>query len=355
MPMKNNFPTLTRSEFLRVLGLSSLGLFLPTYMSPRVSGKKEDSTFGDAFIEKLLAESLVIDGTANLGIKRGKGLSPMIPGELKRLTGINIGGHTTRVARIDRMNDLVKSHPDALMRIDKASDIEKARNENKYGIVFYAQSEADLQGSIEPLAKWKEEGLRIFQITYRDNELGGGSSSDDLPLTSLGKHVVKELNRLKMVVDVSHCGKRTTLDVCDASSEPVTANHACVEKLTNHSRNKSDEELKAVAQTGGVVGLTTINRFFLINPSRPATLNDFVAHLDYMVETIGIDHVGLSSDSQMDGEHRYEVDYSDGTLCSYARWKHVAQKLKSMGYSREDLQKVLGLNFKRVYDQVLDP
>ena len=141
----------------------------------------------------------------------------------------------------------------------------------------------------------------------------------------------------------------------EVSSQPVTANHACVERLTNHSRNKSDEELIAVARTGGVVGLTTINRFFIRNTERPATIDDFIAHLDHIVETIGIDHVGLSSDSQMDGDHRYEVDYSDGPLCSYARWKHVAPKLHAIGYSREDLQKVLGLNFKRVYDQILDP
>lgn len=353
--MKNNLLTFTRAEFLKMLGYSSLVLFFPTYTSFHPPRKNEGSSSEDAFIEKLFAETLVIDGTVNLRIKRGKSLSPMIPGKLKSLTGINIGGHTTRVKQIYRMNNLVKSHPSALMRIDKASDMEKARDEKKYGIIFYAQSEAELNGSIETLAKWKEEGLRIFQIAYHDNELGGGSRSDNLPLTPLGKRVVKELNRLKMVVDVSHCGKRTTIDVCDNSCEPVTANHTCVEKLTNHNRNKSDEELKAVARTGGVVGLTTINRFFIRNPSRPASIDDFVAHIDYMVETIGIDHVGLSSDSQMNGEHRYEIDYSDRFLCSYARWKHVAQRLKFIGYSREDLQKILGLNFKRVYDQVFDP
>ncbi len=279
----------------------------------------------------------------------------MVPGGIKRLTGIDVGNHSTRVNRLADRNRWVELHSDALLRIDKASDIEKAKKTNHYGIIYYTQLGYDLGGSIEPLAKWKEEGLRVFQITYGDNELGGGSRSDDLPLSSLGKKVVKELNRLRMVVDISHCGRRTTLDVTEASGDPVTANHANAERLTNNGRNKSDEELKAIARTGGVVGITNINRYLLMDSSRPATIDDFVAHVDYMVEKIGIDHVGISSDGSLDGGLRYEVDYSDPFLCSSERWKNVARRLHEMGYSRQDLQKILGLNFKRVYEQVLDP
>jgi membrane dipeptidase len=158
-----------------------------------------------------------------------------------------------------------------------------------------------------------------------------------------------------MVVDISHCGKQTTLDVTDVSSHPVTANHANAWRLSRNSRNKSDEELKAIAATGGVVGATPINRYFLQDSSRPATIDDFVAHIDYMVEKIGIDHVGVGTDGYMDGTERYDVDFSDKYMNSPERWKHVARKLHKMGYSKVDLQKILGLNFKRIYDQVLDP
>lgn len=241
------------------------------------------------------------------------------------------------------------------MRIDRARDIEEARATNRYGLIYYIQQGFDLNDSVEPLAGWKEGGLRCLQLTYTDNELGGGSESDDRPLSSLGKRVIRELNRLRMVVDVSHTGRRTTLDAAEASSQPITANHANAIRLTPHRRNKTDEELKAIAATGGVVGITCINRFLLSDPKTPATLDDFVRHVDYVVEKIGIDHVGISSDSNIDGSHRYDVDYSDPLLCGFERWMRLTRRLSDRGYKREHIQKILGLNFKRVYETVLDP
>lgn len=353
--MKKQKSSLTRSEFLRMISLSGLSLLVSPFSGFSHSGKNEISGNPDDFIEKLFVESLIIDGVVNLGMKRGKSSSPLVPGQIKKLTGINVGGHTTRISTLNRRNRWVEQRSEALMRVDRASDIEKARKINRYGIIYFVQSGFDLKGSVEPLAQLKEGGIRIFQITYSDNELGGGSGSDNIPLTPLGRKVVKELNRLRMVVDISHCGKQTTLDVADVSSHPVTANHANVERLCRNKRNKSDEELKAIAATGGVVGVTPINRYLLQDSSRPATIDDFVAHIDYMVEKIGIDHVGVASDGYMDGTERYDVDFSDKYINSPERWKHVARKLHKMGYSKVDLQKIFGLNFKRIYDQVLDP
>lgn len=338
-----------------MMSLSGLSLLVSPVLGFSHSRKNEISGNPDDFIEKLFVESLIIDGVVNLGMKRGKSSSPLVPGQIKKLTGINVGGHTTRISTLSSRNQWVEQRSEALMRVDRASDIEKARKINRYGIIYYVQSGFDLKGSVEPLSQLKDGGIRVFQITYLDNELGGGSGSDNIPLSPLGRKVVKELNRLRMVVDISHCGKQTTLDVTDVSSHPVTANHANVWQLCRNSRNKSDEELKAIAATGGVVGVTPINRYLLQDSSRPATIDDFVAHIDYMVEKIGIDHVGVASDGYMDGTERYDVDFSDKYINSPERWKHVARKLHKMGYSKVDLQKILGLNFKRIYDQVLDP
>src|SRR4029079_11998228 len=103
---------------------------------------------------------------------------------------------------------------------------------NRYGVVFYFQGDFELKGSVEPLAVWKAQGLRVLQLTNDDNELGGGTKGDSRPLTAFGKRVVSELNRLGMIVDVSHSGRLTTLDAAPASSKPITANHANVEALT---------------------------------------------------------------------------------------------------------------------------
>ena len=346
----NRTEFLNRAEFLRMAVTG--GVYTLFSASPRWVLA---SALPNSSIDNLVRQSVVFDGVVNLGVGRSTGMAPLVPGHIKEITGISVGNHTTRVARIEARNRLVEANSQALLRIDRARDIETAARTGRYGIIYYVQSEADLQGSLEPLSLWKEQGIRTFQITYADSELGGGSGSDHLPLSSFGKQVVRELNRLHLVVDVSHCGKRTALDTAVSSTAPVTANHANAERLTPHSRNKSDEELKAIAATGGVVGVTNINRYLMRDASRPATVDDFVAHLDYMVEKIGIDHVGISSDSNMDGSHRYEVDYADGPLSSFARWKHVAAKFRDRGYGDVDIQKILGLNFVRVYREVLDP
>jgi membrane dipeptidase len=309
----------------------------------------------DDAIESLIAESFVMDGNANLGMSRGKKYSPLEPGAIKQATGLTAGNHTVRVATMESLSKRIASNPQSLLRVERASDLETAWKSKRYGVVFYFQGDFDLKGSVEPLAVWKAQGLRVLQLTNDDNELGGGTRGDSRPLTAFGKRVVSELNRLGMIVDVSHSGRRTTLDAAAASSKPITANHANVEALTPHARNKSDEELKAIAGTGGMVAATNINRYFLRDPRRPGTIDDFVAHLDALVQKIGIDHVGISSDSWMDGSQLYDVDYSDRYMASAERWKHVARKLAAKGYSTADMKKILGLNFKRVYEMVLDP
>lgn len=321
-------------------------------LSPSLSAfarEKDDAS------ESLISESFVMDGNVNLGMSRGKGYSPLEPGALKKLTGLSAGNYSMRNESMDGVRRRIEASPGSFMLVLRAGDLERAWRSNRYGAVFYIQGGFDLRGSIEPLSQWKSQGLRVLQLTMENNELGGGDSRDDLPLSELGKRVVRELNRLRMIVDVSHSGRRTTLDAAATSSQPITANHVNVEALTPHSRNKSDEELKAIAATGGVVAATNINRYFMRDHRRPATIDDFVAHVDALVQRIGIDHVGISSDSYMDGSQRFDVDYSDRYMASSDRWKHVTRLLLARGYSASDARKILGLNFKRVYESVLDP
>ena len=156
-------------------------------------------------------------------------------------------------------------------------------------------------GSVERLSAWHEQGLRAFQIAYEgDNELGGGFDRDDTRITPLGKTVVAELNRLGIVVDVSHCGRRTTLDVAMASSRPVMATRGNPEKLSSHGRNKTDKELKTIAGTGGVVGATNISRYLRSHEAHQPEIRDYVEHVDYLVQLLGIDHVGFSSEGWLD-------------------------------------------------------
>jgi membrane dipeptidase len=347
-----------RSEFLRTAAAGLVGTAISATPLRLVRG--EVRSWGPAIdpdIEAFFTRSIIFDGLVNLSVRRGEGSPDLEPGTVKNLTGINLGNMTTRVQRLESLNAWMEERAEGTHRVLRASDLATALETRRHGVIYYVQQAFDeeLHGSIEPLAIWKDQGLRALQVTYQDNLLGGGSFSDDLPLTGLGRRVVRELNRLHMMVDVSHTGRRTTLDVTEYADGPVTANHANARRLTDHRRNKTDEELRAIAATGGVVGLTIIGRFMLRDPSRPATIDDFIAHIDYMVNLIGIDHVGVASDSYLDGSQVFDVDFSDPYINSYDRWKHVAYRLRSMGYTDEDLEKILGLNFLRVYHEVLEP
>ena len=345
---------LNRQDFLRLLGSSGLGIAAAGWPSAALSAGAPPQVDP---IDRLFAEDLIFDGVVNIGIERNAASARTLPrGEITARTGIHVGNHSIRLATLPAYRASLERAADAILIVERAGDIDRARADGRYGLVFYVQSNVVMNGSIAPLEEWRDIGLRVFQLTYSDvNELGGGSDFDDVGLTPLGRDTVMALNEMSMIVDTSHCGRRTTLEACEVSDAPVTANHAAVEALTPHSRGKSDDELRAIAATGGVVGVTLINRFFSLDWSRPADINDYIAHIDYMVELIGPDHVGVSTDGYMDGTHRYEVDHSGPLLNSWGRWKHLARALHERGYSIEDLRKIMGMNFKRICDQVLEP
>ena len=109
------------------------------------------------------------------------------------------------------------------------------------------------------------------------------------------------MNALGIVVDVSHSNKQTTLDAADLSTKPIIATHANARALTSRSRNKDDEELLAIGATGGVIGVTTIGWMLDSDGDGAAGMDDMIAHIEYMVALVGIDHVGVSADARMDG------------------------------------------------------
>jgi membrane dipeptidase len=140
----------------------------------------------------------------------------------------------------------------------------------------------------------------------------------------------------------------------------VLANHANALALTGNRRNKADEELRAIADSGGVVGVTLVKWMLDRDGDGEAGIDDFIAHVDYIVDLIGIDHVGFASDSYLNGWEISSRHYADEHLGAIDRWKRVVRRLVAIErpdgtrkYSDEDLGKLLGLNFLRVYRQVL--
>ncbi len=357
-----------------------------------VKQKQTDSRNQKFDVDELFRRSIVIDGTVNYySTATGSGIGqPDFSRDnkgrtVKEATGIDIGGIT--LSRLESLQaqaaSLMTGRFKGAMLIRSAADIDEAVRSNKYGIIFYAQQHYPLNGSVENIRQWYDEGLRIMQLQYsaRDSNqaagerLGGGPTQKG-GLTTLGNKVVYELIRLGIIVDLSHCNTQTTIDAAGIAKQyniPITANHVGARNvktkdgrwLARYARNATDEKMLAVRETGGVVGVMGYGPY-LRGPYQKlrmqsseenigrATIDEYVAHVEYIVQLIGIDHVGLCTDGYLDGTMAHNRK-ADGVLDSPRRWKEVIIRLHQKGYSEEDLKKIMGLNFLRVYRQVLRP
>ncbi len=331
----------------------------------------------DFDVDQFFADSIVIDGDVNYFSSITQIGQPNFETDenglsVKQSTGINIGTialSTTQLFEQESKRFEICCYTGARL-IRTFRDMTDALANQQYGTLIYTHTHPPLGGSVDNLQDWYDDGVRIFQLTVPGrhesvDEKLGGNDDETLGLTPLGNQVVHELIRLGMIIDVSHGNEATTLDaaaIAKARSVPIIANHAPAFALRRNgddrfSRGKTDAELLAIADTGGVVGVLAFGPW-LQRTTDPATVDDFVAHLDYMVNLIGIDHVGFSSDARIDGQWNADRDGNprvsgDGLLDAPDRWKHVVVRLHDMGYSEQELQKLMGLNFMRVYQQVL--
>ncbi len=249
--------------------------------------------------------------------------------------------------------------------VRRYADIETAYRDSDYAVMFYVQARVapawQLGGDLAPLRHWYDEGLRVLQLAYGtkeahgpDERLGYGSSEgDERGVTALGRAAIAEMNAMGMIVDVSHTNKQTTLDAASLSTKPVIATHANAEALTPHRRNKSDEELIAIAATGGVIGVTPIRSFLDTDGDRVAGMDDMIAHIEYIVSLVGIDHVGIGTDARVDGWEQSSGHYTDAALAAPDRWVRLAARLYARGWTEDELGKLLGGNFRRVFAAIL--
>ena len=252
------------------------------------------------------------------------------------------------------------------------ADIGIAREDGHFAIMWYLQTRPpdgrwQLGGDVTTLRDWYDDGLRVLQIAYGshredatgpDERLGhGAGEGDEMGVTDLGRRVIEEMNRLGMVVDCSHCNRQTTLDAAAMSTKPILANHANAKALTDdpYDRNKTDEELMAIAATGGVIGVTGIRLFLDTDGDGVTGMDDMIAHIEYIASLVGIDHVGIATDTYVDGWEPSSHHYAGPDIGALDRWVRLTARLRARGWSEEDLAKLLGGNFLRVFREVLRP
>ncbi|MDE2881527.1 MAG: membrane dipeptidase [Acidobacteriota bacterium] len=330
---------------------------------------------------EFVARQYVVDGTASslarvdphcrtgceLSVFPGAG--PGDFGTLKAVSGIDVGIFSMSGFGLEGMIDFRNRTADGTIAGARVvltwGDIETARENGEYAYVFYVQSRVapqwQLDGDLSNLRRWYAEGLRVLQLRYGDKEghepderLAYGSyEGDEKGVTELGRRAIAEMNRLGMIVDVSHLSRQSTLDAAALSNKPVLASHANAEALTPQDRTKDDDELRAIAATGGVIGVTPIGWMLDRDGDGKAGMEDMVAHVEYIAGLVGIDHVGLSTDAALDGWDPDSRHYADAELAAFDRWVRLTAELHARGWSEEDLTKLLGGNFLRVFREVL--
>ena len=224
-------------------------------------------------------------------------------------------------------------------------DIYRLKSEGKKAILLGVENGYAIGKDLANIARFKELGVTYITLCHNgDNDLcdsarGNGEWGG---LSPLGKAAICEMNRFGILVDVSHAAETTFYDALETSAYPIIASHSSVRALCNHPRNLTDEQLKALAEQGGVVQLCLYKGFINEEPEK-ASLSDAIRHLNHIVELIGIDHVGIGSDFDGDGE--LIGCRSAGELIN------ITVRLLQAGYTEEEIAKIWGGNLLRVMAQ----
>ena len=240
-----------------------------------------------------------------------------------------------RLARLQTTFDLGYA-----VHADTPASVLEARKQSRVAVMPALEGADALEGDIEKVEEMFENGLRLIQlIHFRNNELGHTQTWPYSPggLTEFGGEVVREANRLGLVIDLAHANEETITDVLALSRHPVIFSHGGVRALTDHDRAVTDEQIRAIAKSGGIIGIWPHGRHI-------STVAEMVDYIEHVIKVGGIDHVGIGSDLR--GVSRYVEGFEN------ANFHAIAIELIERGYDDEDVGKVMGGNFFRVWETV---
>ena len=280
------------------------------------------------------------------------------------------------VNSISNWNSLIQKNPDQLTKVWSVADIQRAKKENKIGIIMGFQNTAMFADKVERVSTFANLGVKIVQLTYNiRNRVGDGAMmQENSGLTSFGYEILEALNDNNTLVDLSHSGEQTCLDAIRASKKPVAITHTGCRALADTPRNKTDKEMRLVADKGGMVGIYFMP--FLKENSFPAPI-DIVLHLEHAIKVCGEDHVGIGTDgltTQVDDMKAYqsalrkehEMRKKAGIAAKGEKpgvtpfipeiqgpgqFQQLADMLYSRGHSSERIDKVLGKNSLRLFKE----
>jgi len=265
--------------------------------------------------------------------------------------------YSSSLRDINGWNEFITAHASEFLRIDSPADLERVKTSGRLGIVIGQQNSRHFR-AVDDVDCFYHLGQRVSQLTYDDNALGGGSTDPrDVGLTPYGAQIVDRMNAVGMAVDISHCSDRTTLDALHASRKPVLVTHSnCRALVPASARCKTDEAIRLLADKGGVIGITMVRSF--VQAAGPATIEDVLDHIDHVVNLVGVEHVGIGSDVDLDGrdanihsKKRFDLDGIDYSQKIF----DLTEGLLRRKYSPENIALILGGNFQRALAAIWQP
>src|SRR5881296_2000492 len=288
---------------------------------------------------------------------------------------------------IDSVYRSAERHPNDLMIATSAADIRRAKAQNKIACLMGIEGGHAIENSLPTLREFYRLGVRYMTLTWNNTNDWADAARGEKKhngLSDFGKDVVREMNRLGMLVDVSHVSDKTMSDALDVSKAPIFASHSSARALSNVPRNIPDDLLKRIAKNGGVVQVNFYSLFIdqktvapqaderdkrlqaqqdalaakyaddperlseendkleAASPLPPLPLSKLIDHIDHIVKVAGIDHVGLGAD--FDGANDFPEGARDVSMLP-----NITYELLKRGYSEQDIRKILGENFLRVF------
>ena len=282
------------------------------------------------------------------------------------------------VANMELWNAWFENHADLIFRGQSGEDVRLARETNRTAIFYGFQNPSPMEDDIRLIEILHQLGVRFMQLSYNNQSLlaTGCYEQEDPGLTRMGREVIAEMNRVGLVVDMSHSAERSTLEAIDTSARPIVISHANPAFWHNALRNKSDKVLRALGESGGMIGFSLYPHH--LNNGSACSLQDFCQMVARTVDLIGIDSIGLGSDLCQDqpdsvvewmrvGRWTKNIDYGEGSARQAGfpdmpdwfqdnrHFVNIENGLRQTGFSEVEVGQIMGNNWLRFFDENFQP
>jgi membrane dipeptidase len=378
---------ITRREFARLTTAAVVAPLPLAAVPARVPARvniPEPPDGWPGYANAIVIDALASPGPFNVPDRTGAPLTPEMLENVRAsgITAVNVtangggAGHASFDATMRELGYWMRElaeQPDVLVQVRSVADLRVAKETGRLGLILGFQDAAMLEGDTARLDLFHDFGVRAIQLTYNlRNELGDGClEPGNAGLSRFGQAAVERMNALGILVDLSHCGQRTTADAIRISAAPVAITHSGCDAVFAHPRNKRDDELRALAERGGVIGIYMMP---FLNASGPAGIDDFMRHVEHAIQVCGEDHVGVGSDNSItptvaDEAYRRslaefavlrqsrgiaaprenEVLFVEG-LNTPRRMETIADVMLTRGHGEARVAKILGGNWLRLFE-----